>query len=64
MQQITAICCAPDQEKKVRPTKVILTLFLLASAITGLLPARPGGSFIQCDPKNSRSPIRCTPDGW
>jgi hypothetical protein len=24
----------------------------------------PGGSFIQCDPKNPRSPIRCTPDGW
>jgi hypothetical protein len=41
MQRITAICCAPDQEKKVTPTKVILTLFLLASAITGLLPARP-----------------------
>jgi hypothetical protein len=41
MQRITAICCAPGQEKKVRPTKVILTLFLLASAITGLLPARP-----------------------
>ena len=24
----------------------------------------PGGSFIQCDPKNPRSPLRCTPDGW
>jgi hypothetical protein len=41
IQRITAICRAPDQEKKVTPTKVILTLLLLASAITGLLPSRP-----------------------
>jgi hypothetical protein len=24
----------------------------------------PGDSFVQCDPKNPRSPIRSTPDGW
>jgi|HubBroStandDraft_6_1064221.scaffolds.fasta_scaffold116908_2 hypothetical protein len=24
----------------------------------------PGGAYIQCDPRNPQSPIRCTPDGW
>jgi hypothetical protein len=55
---------APDWEKKVTLTKVILTLLLLASAISGAFANPPGGSYIQCDPKNPRSPIRCTPDGW
>jgi len=48
---------------KVSPTKVILTLLLLASAITRAFANPPGGSYIQCDPKNPRSPVRCTPDG-
>jgi hypothetical protein len=24
----------------------------------------PGGAYIDCDPRNPQSPIRCTPDGW
>ena len=64
MQRITAICCALDQETKVTSTKVILTLLLLASAIANAFANPPGGSYIQCDPKNRRSPVRCTPDGW
>jgi hypothetical protein len=24
----------------------------------------PGGAYIQCDPRDPSSPIRCTPDGW
>jgi len=48
--------------------KVILALLLLASAITTTLATAqgnaPGGAYIQCDPRNPRSPIRCTPDGW
>jgi hypothetical protein len=24
----------------------------------------PGGAYIQCDPRNPSSPVRCTPDGW
>jgi hypothetical protein len=64
MQRILAICCTPDRREKLTPTKVILTLLLLASAITAAFANPPGGSYIQCDPKNPRSPVRCTPDGW
>jgi hypothetical protein len=24
----------------------------------------PGGAYIDCDPRNPQSPVRCTPDGW
>jgi hypothetical protein len=24
----------------------------------------PGGAYIQCDPRNPSSPVRCKPDGW
>jgi hypothetical protein len=64
MQRILAFRCTPDRREKVTPTKVILILLLLASAITAAFANPPGGSYIQCDPKNPRSPIRCTPDGW
>jgi hypothetical protein len=64
MQRIIAICCTSDRREKVTPTKVILIVLLLASAITGAFANPPGGSYIQCDPKNPRSPVRCTPDGW
>lgn len=53
-----------DRREKVTPTKIILVLLLLASAITAAFANPPGGSYIQCDPKNPRSPVRCTPDGW
>jgi hypothetical protein len=29
-----------------------------------ILVNAPGGSYIDCDPRNPNSPIRCTPDGW
>jgi hypothetical protein len=51
-------------ERKVTPTKIVLVLLLLASAITAAFANPPGGSYIQCDPKNPRSPVRCAPDGW
>jgi hypothetical protein len=63
MQRVIAIC-TPDKREKVTPTKIILVLLLLASAITAAFANPPGGSYIQCDPKNPRSPVRCTPDGW
>ena len=46
------------------PTKVVLIVLLLASAISNAFANAPGGSYIQCDPKNARSPLRCTTDGW
>jgi hypothetical protein len=24
----------------------------------------PGGAYIDCNPSNPNSPVRCTPDGW
>ena len=45
-------------------TKIILALALLASATTAVLGNAPGGAYIQCDPRNPSSPVRCTPDGW
>jgi hypothetical protein len=53
----------PGTETEVRPTKIILTFLLLVSAITAAFANLRGGSCIQCDPKNRRSPVRCTPDG-
>ena len=48
--------------------KILLALALLASAMTATMTATwanaPGGDYIQCDPHNPNSPIRCTPDGW
>jgi hypothetical protein len=44
--------------------KLILLLALLASATTAAFANAPGGSYIQCDPRNPQSSIRCTPDGW
>jgi hypothetical protein len=43
---------------------IILALALLASAITITLANAPGGAYVDCDPRNPNSPIRCTPDGW
>jgi hypothetical protein len=47
--------------------KIILALALLASALTATTATwanAPGGAYVDCDPRNPRSPIRCTPDGW
>jgi hypothetical protein len=48
-------------------TKAVLILALSVSAFTfatSTFANAPGGSYIQCDPRNPRSPIRCTPDEW
>ncbi len=47
-------------------TKLVLISALLATAVvtTTAFANPPGGAYIQCDPRNPRSPIRCTPDGW
>jgi len=29
-----------------------------------ILANAPGGAYIDCDPRNPRSPVRCKPDGW
>jgi hypothetical protein len=42
----------------------ILVLALLASVATPTFANPPGGDYIQCDPRNPKSPIRCTPNGW
>ena len=44
--------------------KIILALAILASATTATLANAPGSAYIQCDPRNPSSPVRCTPDGW
>jgi hypothetical protein len=43
---------------------IILALALLASAITVTFANAPGGAYVDCDPRNPQSPVRCTPDGW
>ena len=43
---------------------IILILMLLASATVAAFANAPGGAYIQCDPRNPSSPVRCTPDGW
>jgi hypothetical protein len=48
-------------------TKAFLVLALLATALSAATITyanAPGGAYIQCDPRNPRSPVRCTPDGW
>ena len=44
--------------------KIILVLVLLTSATTVVFANAPGGAYIQCDPKNPSSPVRCAPDSW
>jgi hypothetical protein len=44
--------------------KAILILALLSSAVTVSFANPPGGGYIQCDPRNPSSPVRCAPDGW
>ncbi len=53
------------RERSVRTVfkKTILILALLASAVVSFANP-PGGGYIQCDPRNPNSPVRCTPNGW
>jgi len=42
--------------------KLILVLVLLVHAPSVVLVNAPGGAYIQCDPQNPLSPVRCSPD--
>ncbi len=47
----------------------IAKILLLASMLVASAPAiaaanAPGGAYIQCDPRNPSSPVRCKADGW
>lgn len=48
--------------------KIVLALALLAAATTAIATAAsanaPGGAYIQCDPGNPQSPVRCSADSW
>jgi hypothetical protein len=44
--------------------KIILALALLVSATTATLANAPGGAYVNCDPRNPSSPIRCSGDSW
>ena len=46
------------------PMKIILILALIAGAVTAASANAPGGAYIQCDPHNPSSPIRCKADDW
>jgi len=41
-----------------------LVLALLTSGVGAALVNPPGGAYIQCDPRNPSSPVRCSVDGW
>lgn len=43
---------------------MVLTLVLASTAATAVFANAPGGTYIQCDPRNPQSPVRCKPDGW
>jgi hypothetical protein len=47
---------------------MILALALLATAAMATAKTTwanaPGGAYVQCDPSNPQSPVRCTADGW
>ena len=53
-----------DRSVKMIFKKTILILALVASAVTASFANPAGGGYIQCDPRNPSSPVRCTPDGW
>ena len=44
--------------------KVVFVLVLLATTVAIANVSLAGGSYIQCDPRNPSSPIRCSADGW
>jgi len=44
--------------------RFILVLALLTSGVGAALVNPPGGAYIQCDPRNPSSPVRCSVDGW
>jgi hypothetical protein len=44
--------------------KIILILALVSSVMTAAYANAPGGAYVQCDPRSSSSPVRCSADGW
>jgi hypothetical protein len=43
----------------------LLTLAMIVAAVPTITFANaPGGDYVQCDPRNPSSPVRCKPDGW
>jgi hypothetical protein len=50
--------------KLVRALLLLAVLFSAIGAVTVSYANAPGGAYIQCDPRNPKSPVRCTPDGW
>jgi hypothetical protein len=53
-----------NRSVKIILKKTILILALLIGSLTVSFANPPGGGYIQCDPRNPNSPVRCTPDGW
>ena len=46
-------------------TKMVALALLLAAGAPSVASANPpGGAYIQCDPHNPSSPVRCKPDSW
>jgi hypothetical protein len=50
--------------KMLRAFLLLAVLFSAIGAVTVSYANAPGGAYIQCDPRNPKSPVRCTPDGW
>jgi hypothetical protein len=45
--------------------KIVLLALTLAASVPAVAAANaPGGAYIQCDPRNPSSPVRCKPDEW
>lgn len=45
--------------------KMLLLAVLLVASVPAIAAANaPGGAYIQCDPRNPSSPVRCKADGW
>lgn len=42
----------------------LLATAAMATATTTTWANAPGGAYVQCDPSNPQSPVRCTADGW
>lgn len=45
--------------------KIVVVALTLAASVPAVAAANsPGGAYVQCDPHNPSSPVRCKPDGW
>jgi hypothetical protein len=46
------------------PKIIVFVLTMILTAVTTATASKAGGTYIQRDPRNPSSPIRCTADGW